>query len=142
MATIDAIRKPIIADLDAFDEFVKENVTAEGDLMREMLTYALSSRGKGVRPMLTMLCASLMSATESCNAEEAGKERHSSKRTYLAAMLVEMIHTASLIHDDVLDSADERRGRASVNAKWQSNMAIILGDFILARTMALGMASA
>ena len=142
MATIDAIRKPIIADLDAFDEFVKENVTAEGDLMREMLTYALSSRGKGVRPMLTMLCASLMSATENSNAEEVGKERHSSKRTYLAAMLVEMIHTASLIHDDVLDSADERRGRASVNAKWQSNMAIILGDFILARTMALGMASA
>lgn len=142
MATIDAIRKPIIADLDAFDEFVKENVTAEGDLMREMLTYALSSRGKGVRPMLTILCASLMSATENSNAEEAGKERHSSKRTYLAAMLVEMIHTASLIHDDVLDSADERRGRASVNAKWQSNMAIILGDFILARTMALGMASA
>lgn len=142
MATIDAIRKPIIADLDAFDEFVKENVTAEGDLMREMLTYALSSRGKGVRPMLTMLCASLMSATENSNAEEAGNVRHSSKRTYLAAMLVEMIHTASLIHDDVLDSADERRGRASVNAKWQSNMAIILGDFILARTMALGMASA
>ena len=142
MATIDAIRKPILADLDAFDEFVKENVTAEGDLMREMLTYALSSRGKGVRPMLTMLCASLMSATEDKASEEAGNVRHCSKRTYLAAMLVEMIHTASLIHDDVLDSADERRGRASVNAKWQSNMAIILGDFILARTMALGMASA
>ena len=142
MATIDAIRKPILADLDAFDEFVKENITAEGDLMREMLTYALSSRGKGVRPMLTMLCASLMNTTDSTNNEEAGNERHCSKRTYLAAMLVEMIHTASLIHDDVLDSADERRGRASVNAKWQSNMAIILGDFILARTMALGMASA
>jgi octaprenyl-diphosphate synthase len=60
----------------------------------------------------------------------------------LAAMLVEMIHTASLIHDDVLDSADERRGHPSVNAKWQSNMAVILGDYILARTMALGMASA
>ena len=142
MATIDAIRKPILADLDAFDEFVKENITAEGDLMREMLSYALSSRGKGVRPMLTMLCASLMSTTESTDAEKAGNERHCSKRTYLAAMLVEMIHTASLIHDDVLDEADERRGRASVNAKWQSDMAIILGDFILARTMALGMASA
>ena len=142
MATIDAIRKPILADLDAFDEFVKENITAEGDLMREMLSYALSSRGKGVRPMLTMLCASLMSATAGTDAEGAGHERHCSKRTYLAAMLVEMIHTASLIHDDVLDSADERRGRASVNAKWQSDMAIILGDFILARTMALGMASA
>ena len=142
MATIDAIRKPILADLDAFDEFVKENITAEGDLMREMLSYALSSRGKGVRPMLTMLCASLMNTAVSVEKEESGKERHCSKRTYLAAMLVEMIHTASLIHDDVLDEADERRGRASVNAKWQSDMAIILGDFILARTMALGMASA
>jgi octaprenyl-diphosphate synthase len=57
-------------------------------------------------------------------------------------MLVEMIHTASLIHDDVIDSADERRGRASVNAKWQSNMAVILGDYILAKTMSLGLASA
>ena len=142
MATIDAIRKPILADLDAFDEFVKENITAEGDLMREMLSYALSSRGKGVRPTLTMLCASLMNTAVSVEKEESGKERHCSKRTYLAAMLVEMIHTASLIHDDVLDEADERRGRASVNAKWQSDMAIILGDFILARTMALGMASA
>ncbi|MEE1168792.1 MAG: polyprenyl synthetase family protein, partial [Alistipes sp.] len=55
---------------------------------------------------------------------------------------IEMIHTASLIHDDVLDSADERRGRPSVNAKWQSDMAIILGDYILARTMSIGMASA
>ena len=142
MASIDAIRKPILADLDAFDEFVKENITAEGDLMREMLSYALSSRGKGVRPMLTMLCASLMDTAVSVDKGESGKERHCSKRTYLAAMLVEMIHTASLIHDDVLDEADERRGRASVNAKWQSDMAIILGDFILARTMALGMASA
>lgn len=142
MATIDAIRLPILADLDAFDAFVKENIIAEGDLMQEMLGYALSSRGKGVRPMLTLLCASMMSANDNMSAETSGKERHCSKRTYLAAMLVEMIHTASLIHDDVLDSADERRGRPSVNAKWQSDMAIILGDFILARTMALGMASA
>lgn len=142
MATIDAIRLPILADLEAFDEFVRDNITAEGDLMREMLSYALSSRGKGVRPMLTILCASLMNSSENIDAESAGKERHSSKRTYLAAMLVEMIHTASLIHDDVLDEADERRGRPSVNAKWQSDMAIILGDFILARTMSLGMASA
>lgn len=142
MIKIDDIRKPILADLDAFEDFVKENITAEGDLMREMLSYALTSRGKGIRPMLTMLCASLMSSSQEPNREDVGKERHCSKRTYLAAMLVEMIHTASLIHDDVLDSADERRGRPSVNAKWQSDMAIILGDFILARTMSLGMASA
>ena len=141
MISIDDIRKPILADLEAFDEFVTQNFSAEGDLMQEMLSYALSSRGKGVRPILALLSAMLHIAKEPAEGNE-GKERRCTKRTYLAAMLVEMIHTASLIHDDVLDSADERRGRASVNAKWQSDMAIILGDYILARTMAIGMASA
>ena len=56
------------------------------------------------------------------------------QRTYLAAMLVEIIHTASLIHDDVIDEADTRRGRASANAKWQSRNAVVLGDYLLART--------
>ena len=123
--------------LEAFDAFVADNFSAEGELLQEMLTYALSSRGKGIRPILTLLAASLHSPA--AVAATDGKERHCTKRTYLAAMLVEMIHTASLIHDDVLDSADERRGKPSVNAKWQSNMAVILGDYILARTMALGM---
>ena len=141
MITIDDIRKPILTDLEAFDEFVADNFSAEGELMQEMLSYALSSRGKGVRPILTLLSAMLHIAKEPATGNE-GKERCCTKRTYLAAMLVEMIHTASLIHDDVLDSAEERRGRASVNAKWQSDMAIILGDYILARTMAIGMASA
>ena len=142
MVTIDSIRKPIASDMEAFNTFVSENISAEGDLMHEMLTYALTARGKGVRPMLTMLAASMINASGEESAESCGAERHCSKRTYLAAMLIEMIHTASLIHDDVLDSADERRGRPSVNAKWQSDMAIILGDYILARTMSIGMASA
>ena len=141
MISIDDIRKPILADLEAFDEFVSDNFSAEGDLMQEMLIYALSSRGKGVRPILTMLSA-LVHVSKTREIDAQSKERLCSKRTYLAAMLVEMIHTASLIHDDVLDSAAERRGRASVNAKWQSDMAIILGDYILARTMSIGMASA
>lgn len=139
MISINDIRRPIAKDLEAFDSFVADNFSAEGEMLQDMLTYALSSRGKGIRPMLTLLSASLHSPTAT---EAAIDERHCSKRTYLAAMLVEMIHTASLIHDDVLDSADERRGRPSINAKWQSNMAVILGDYILARTMALGMASA
>ena len=137
MIRIDDIRQPINADLKAFDEFVAENFIAEGEMLREMLTYALSSRGKGIRPILTMLSA-LTCVPDTPNPEV----RHCSKRTYLAALMLEMIHTASLIHDDVLDSADERRGKPSVNAKWQSNLAIILGDYILARTMSLGMASA
>jgi octaprenyl-diphosphate synthase len=142
MISINDIRKPILKDLEAFDTFIAENFSAEGELLQEMLTYALSSRGKGVRPILTLLAASLHSPIAAREVEHCGDNQHCTKRTYLAAMLVEMIHTASLIHDDVLDSADERRGKPSVNAKWQSNMAIILGDYILARTMSLGMASA
>ena len=142
MISINDIRKPIIKDLEAFDTFIADNFSAEGELLQEMLTYALSSRGKGIRPILTLLIASLHSPIAVREGDFSGKTQHCTKRTYLAAMLVEMIHTASLIHDDVLDSADERRGKPSVNAKWQSNMAIILGDYILARTMSLGMASA
>lgn len=137
MITIDDIRRPISADLEAFDKFVADNFNAEGEMLQEMLTYALSSRGKGIRPILTML-----SALTCTTATYRPDERNCTKRTYLAALMMEMIHTASLIHDDVLDSADERRGKPSVNAKWQSNLAIILGDYILARTMSLGMASA
>ena len=142
MISINDIRKPILKDLEAFDAFIADNFSAEGELLQEMLTYALSSRGKGVRPILTLLTASLHSPIAAREGDFSGQKQHCTKRTYLAAMLVEMIHTASLIHDDVLDSADERRGKPSVNAKWQSNMAIILGDYILARTMSLGMASA
>ena len=142
MISINDIRKPIIKDLEAFDTFIADNFSAEGELLQEMLTYALSSRGKGIRPILTLLIASLHSPIAAREGDFSGETQHCTKRTYLAAMLVEMIHTASLIHDDVLDSADERRGKPSVNAKWQSNMAIILGDYILARTMSLGMASA
>ena len=137
MITIDDIRRPISADLEAFDQFVADNFNAEGEMLQEMLTYALSSRGKGIRPILTMLSGLTCTA-----APYRPDERNCTKRTYLAALMMEMIHTASLIHDDVLDSADERRGKPSVNAKWQSNLAIILGDYILARTLSIGMASA
>ena len=132
MITLEDIRRPIMAELAAFDEFVDRQFTAEGELLSEMLRYALSSRGKGIRPMLVMLSAAL-------NAPVRGAS--TGRRPCLAAMLVEMIHVASLIHDDVIDESDTRRGRASVNARWQSHKAVILGDYILARNMSIGLQS-
>ncbi|WP_418990991.1 polyprenyl synthetase family protein [Alistipes sp.] len=132
MMTLDTIRKPVTAELEAFDEFVAEQFTAEGELLSNMLRYALSSRGKGIRPLLVMLSAAM-------NASVKGASR--GRRVSLAAMLVEMIHVASLIHDDVIDESDTRRGRPSVNARWQSHRAVILGDYILARNMAVGLQS-
>ncbi len=132
MITLEDIRKPVTAELAAFDEFVERQFTAEGELLSDMLRYALSARGKGIRPTLVMLSAAM-------NAPVKGAS--TGRRACLAAMLVEMIHVASLIHDDVIDEADMRRGRASVNARWQSHKAVILGDYILARNMGIGLQS-
>ena len=127
MVTLDMIRKPVEGDLEAFEQFIRQKFTADGTLLSEMLDYALSARGKGIRPMTVLLSAAL-------NAP-AGQ------RALLAATLVEMIHVASLIHDDVIDESDMRRGRASVNARWQSRNAVVVGDYILAKNMDLGLKS-
>lgn len=132
MVTLDTIRKPVEGDLEAFEKFIREKFTASEGPLSEMLDYALSSRGKGIRPLLVMLAAEL-------NAPEG---RHGAgMRASLAAMLVEMVHMASLIHDDVIDESDMRRGMPSVNARWQSRHAVILGDYILARNLIVGLSS-
>lgn len=130
MVTLDMIRYPVAEDLKLFEQMVHENFSEHDTPMSEMLDYALSSRGKGVRPTLVLLSAALNSAVGS-----------GGKRAALAGMLIEMIHVASLIHDDVIDDAATRRGKASLNARWQSRNAIVAGDYILARTMAIGMKS-
>lgn len=131
MVTLDDIRRPISDRLGEFEEFVRSSFNEKpGTLMSEMIDYILSSRGKGLRPMLTMLSAAAVSPSGSFG-----------KRTMLAAMLVEMIHTASLVHDDVIDESQLRRGKASVNARWQSRNAVIVGDYILARNMDIGLRS-
>lgn len=132
MITLDNIRKPVAAELDAYNEFVERQFSTEDGLLSEMLNHALSSRGKGIRPLLVMLTAAL-------NSPSPGMA--SGRRSCLAAMLIEMIHVASLIHDDVIDEADTRRGKPSVNAVWQSHKAVILGDYILARNLNLGLQS-
>ena len=132
MITLDDIRKPVTAELEALDEFVDRQFTAEGELLSDMLRYALSARGKGIRPMLVMLSAAMNAPVKGAAAGH---------RACLAAMLVEMIHVASLIHDDVIDEADMRRGKPSANARWQSHKAVILGDYILAKNMNIGLQS-
>ena len=129
--TLDQIRRPIEGQLEEFDTFVRKNFSEEqGTLIGDMLEYVLSARGKGLRPIVVMLAAGATSATGNFG-----------KRTMLAAMLTEMIHVASLIHDDVIDESNLRRGRASVNARWQSRNAVIVGDYILARNMSIGLQS-
>jgi len=131
MITLDEIRRPIREQLTDFEAFVDRQFSAEGELLSEMLRYALSARGKAIRPTLVFLTAAL----------HAGSVDRVGRRTQIAAMLVEMIHVASLIHDDVIDEADQRRGRPSPNALWQSHNAVVLGDYILARNLDIGLES-
>ncbi len=130
MATLNDIKAPIVNELEGFNDFVNEQFKADSPLLSEMLTYALSTRGKGVRPLLVMLSAALNSQSGIV-----------SRRAWVAATMVEMIHLSSLIHDDVIDSSDMRRGKPSLNAKWQSRKSILVGDYILGRTLTLGMSS-
>ncbi|MFI3282125.1 MAG: polyprenyl synthetase family protein [Rikenellaceae bacterium] len=130
MSTLDNIRKPIASDLEAFDKYVAGEFQSENPLVDIMLRDAMSSRGKGVRPILVMLCAALNSPVGVV-----------SRRAWVAAMMVEMIHVASLIHDDVIDSADTRRGKPSLNAIWQSKRAVLTGDYILAKNLSIGLSS-
>ena len=131
MTTLDDIRQPVTAELADFGRMVERHFADDNSPVAEMLHYALSSRGKGIRPMLVLLAALLNSRT--------GK---AGTRAQLAALMVEMIHVASLIHDDVIDESAMRRGRPSVNARWQSRNAVVVGDYILARTMSIGLSSA
>ena len=131
MVTLDDIRRPIADRIGEFEDFVRSSFgEKEGTMLADMVEYILSTRGKGLRPLLTMLSAAANSATGNFG-----------KRTLLAAMLIEMIHTASLVHDDVIDESNLRRGKASVNARWQSRNAVIVGDYILARNMDIGLRS-
>ncbi len=130
MVTLSQIKSPITESLAEFDSLIESQFKSENPLIAQMLFDAMSSRGKGVRPIITMLCAGL--------ASESGMV---SKRAHIAAMMVEMIHLASLIHDDVIDESKTRRGKPSLNAKWQSKRAVITGDYILARNMSIGLAS-
>ncbi len=130
MPTLDIIRQPIACELEDFDRFVAKEFESANPLVKTMLDDALSSRGKAIRPIIVMLCAGLNSPTGIIG-----------RRAWIAAMMVEMIHVASLIHDDVIDESMARRGRPSLNAKWQSKRAVLIGDYILARNINLALSS-
>ena len=131
MSTLDQIRMPVNDGLEELDRLVGRHFNDPDSPVAAMLEYALSARGKGVRPLTVLLSAALNS-----------RSGRAGMRAVTAALLVEMIHLASLIHDDVIDESMMRRGRPSVNARWQSRNAVVAGDYILARAMSVGLSSA
>ncbi len=123
MLDLDAIYRPVQRDLDALDGLLRAELVSTDPFIGELVSYVLSTRGKLVRPALTCLSAEAI----------GGGER---ERLYVAGT-VELIHIASLIHDDIIDAADLRRGTPTVNVQWGNQIAVLLGDLLFARAFDL-----
>jgi octaprenyl-diphosphate synthase len=126
------IRRPIRGDIDRFEQFMALRMTSPNEAVEGIFRYILDNGGKGFRPVTVLLSAAMHSPVPAEGLSE---------RSYLGAMLVEMMHSASLVHDDVIDESDLRRGKPSVRARWGSRRAVIAGDLLLARSIAVGLDS-
>lgn len=109
--------------MEDFEFVFRKAISSEAVPMDEILGYVSRVKGKRLRPSLVLLSARLF-----------GEVNESTRRT---ALFVEMLHTATLIHDDVVDGSDMRRGQASVNARWDSKSAVLAGDYLLSKAMKL-----
>lgn len=123
MKELEHIIEPIRTELAQFEVFFEQTMKAETEPMDDIMRYVQESRGKRLRPILVLLSAKLFGEVN--------------ERTLRAATFVEMMHSATLIHDDVVDDADERRGKASVKAQFGNHSAVLAGDYLLAKAMLL-----
>lgn len=116
---ITTISRPVDDHLREFRRFFRDSMQSKMLLLDTVVRYILRRKGKQARPILVLL-----------SAEAAGGI---SRRSYVAATMVELLHTATLVHDDVVDEADERRGFPSINAVWKNKVAVLVGDYLLSR---------
>jgi octaprenyl-diphosphate synthase len=121
MSALSGIKKPVESEMAEFEVYFSRTMRSEIPLLNIILNYVLRRKGKQMRPLLVFLTARL-------NGQIA-------ESTYIAATCIELLHTASLVHDDVVDDAHERRGSLSINALWNSKIAVLLGDFLLSSGM-------
>lgn len=117
--TLKEISAPIEMHLQNFDKHFDAMLKSNVALLNLILKYLTRKKGKQMRPMLVFLTA------EICG--------DMNERAYTGASMIELLHTATLIHDDVVDEADERRGIATINASWNNKIAVLIGDFLLAK---------
>lgn len=123
MLKLDDIQRPIASELSLFEEKFKESMKSSVPLIDRITHYIVKRKGKQMRPMFVFFSAGLCGGI--------------GESTHRGAALVELLHTASLVHDDVVDNANQRRGFFSVNALWKNKIAVLVGDFLLAKGLSL-----
>ena len=123
MSKLDIIKAPIKEDIKKFESYFKDLMKSKVPLLNIITNYIIRRKGKQMRPMFVFLSAKLFGGINSS--------------TYIAASLIELLHTATLIHDDVVDNASKRRGIFSINAIWKNKIAVLIGDYLLSKGMLL-----
>ncbi len=123
--TLNDIALPIRHHLTTFDDRFAGSIKSRIGLVDMVARYIIRRKGKRVRPILVLLSAELCGGVN--------------EKSFRGATLVEILHTATLVHDDVIDNADTRRGIASINAIWKNKIAILMGDYLLARGLLLSL---
>ncbi|GAA4320945.1 polyprenyl synthetase family protein [Mucilaginibacter gynuensis] len=123
MPGINEIKKPIAADIDAFEAKFKASMQSSVPLLDRITHYIVKRKGKQIRPMFVFFSASISGGI--------------TEATHRGAALVELLHTATLVHDDVVDNSYQRRGFFSINALWKNKIAVLVGDFLLSKGLLL-----
>jgi octaprenyl-diphosphate synthase len=119
MSILDTIKEPIKQELKEFEHTFQHSMKSDIPLLNIIINFIIRRKGKQMRPILVFLSAKISGDI--------------TPSTYIAASMIEMLHTASLIHDDVVDESYERRNYFSINALWKSKMAVLIGDYLLAQ---------
>lgn len=123
MLTLDQIKAPIAAEMDSFESHFRDSMKSKVALLDKITHYIVKRKGKQMRPMFVFLSAGMCGGINDS--------------TFRAATLIELLHTATLVHDDVVDDSNERRGFFSVNALWKNKIAVLVGDYLLSRGLLL-----
>ncbi|MFT4673981.1 MAG: octaprenyl-diphosphate synthase [Saprospiraceae bacterium] len=125
MKIVAQIKLPIEVEMELFEKKFSSSMTSKVSLLNKITHYVVNRKGKQMRPMFVFLIAKM-------NNDGAVNER-----TYRGASVIELIHTATLVHDDVVDDSDRRRGFFSINALWKNKIAVLVGDFLLSKGLLL-----
>ncbi len=126
MSIVNEITVPIENELIEFEIHFKDLMRSEVPLLNKVTQFMIKRKGKQMRPMFVFLTAKMLGTVN--------------QSTYDAASLVELLHTATIVHDDVVDDANERRGYFSVNALWKNKIAVLVGDYLLSQILLLTIA--
>jgi octaprenyl-diphosphate synthase len=123
MSELDKIKAPIAKEMEEFELKFRDSMKSHVPLLEKITYYIVKRKGKQIRPMFVFLSAGICGGVK--------------ESTFRAASLIELLHTATLVHDDVVDDSNERRGFFSVNALWKNKIAVLVGDYLLSKGLLL-----